>query len=194
MRQNPGVQGLCAMRVGSKCEEGYCTQNLLQVMDHSDIALWVPMAAQNQRLQSEMLCLRVCEWKSELGESLKLISLDPRSGWEWVRRQRRCAMRAAVLFQTQWRCYTQILWRSVNFLGSESGKIHWISHSSHFTGQTFFLPDTPVYPAAAATCWFESTSSRPPCWPLKRQIHFTLFQFMSYLGTIHFCLFSDQLR
>lgn len=141
MRQNPGVQGLCAMRVGSECEEGYCTQNLLQVMDRSDIALWVPMAAQNQRLQSEMLCLRVCEWKSELGESLKLISLDPRSGWEWVRRQRRCAMRATVLFQTQWRCYTQILWKSVNFLGSESGKIHWISHSSHFTGQTvsFYL-------------------------------------------------------
>lgn len=57
----PGCAGLCAMKVGSECEDGYCTQNLLQVMNRSDIALRIPLAAQNQRLLSEMLFLRVCE-------------------------------------------------------------------------------------------------------------------------------------
>lgn len=39
-----------------------------------------------------------------------------------------------------------------------------VFHLRKYTRGTCFIPDTPVYPAAAAACWFESTSSlRLPC-------------------------------
>lgn len=57
----PGCAGAVCDEGGEECEDGYCTRNLLQVMNRSDIALRIPLAAQNQRLPSEMLFLRVCE-------------------------------------------------------------------------------------------------------------------------------------
>lgn len=41
------------MEVASRCEDGYCTQKILQVMNCFDITLWVHLGCQNQGLQSE---------------------------------------------------------------------------------------------------------------------------------------------
>lgn len=151
----------CAGRWRASVRMDIAQGTLLQDIDCSDIALWIPLAAQNQRLQSKMLCL----WVSELVESLKLISLDLdwRTGWESVRSQRR-GMKRAVLFQSQRRYTLEVseLFR----LRIRSIPVHIMSF--HLADSSF-IPDTPVYPAAAATCWFESTSSRPPpCWPLRK--------------------------
>lgn len=140
-------------------------------MDRADITVWIPLAAQNQRLRREMLCLWVCEEKSELGDELKLISLDPRSE-DRVRisqmaEQRRDGSSSSADSDAM------VLQHSISLEFRELFKLRIrqtpVSILSFHETDCFFLPDTLVYPAAAATCWFESTSSPHLLrWPLKK--------------------------
>lgn len=141
-------------------------------------------------------------WSHWFNNKTIVISLDPRTE-NSVRisqtTEERCDESCrSVVSDTGAATLTQTLWRSVNFLGWFLIRIRSIPVTilSFRWTDWFFLPDTPVYPAAAVTCWFESASSRPPpCWPLNKQTYISsYFTFISYLDTLNCCLFSDQLR
>lgn len=55
---------LCVMVVELRCGDGYCTQNILQVMNCFDIALWVSLGWQKSRTRErKMLRERLKGWE-----------------------------------------------------------------------------------------------------------------------------------
>ncbi len=63
-------QKVCVMVVALRCGDGYCTQNILQVMNCFDIALWVPQGWQNRWLEREKCFER--DWKEGRNEHQKM--------------------------------------------------------------------------------------------------------------------------
>lgn len=167
MRQNPGVQR-CRWRVSMSRDIAHRTScRLWTVPILQSGSLWL---LRTRGCGGKCFVYEFGEEKSELGDELKLISLDPRSE-DRVRISQMAEQRRDGGSSSADSDATTLLHSNpLEFRELFKLRIRQTPVSSLSFHQTdcFFLPDTPVYPAAAATCWFESTSSPHLLrWPLK---------------------------